>query len=180
LGAIPLPGVTPLPAALLGPAPLLLPGDGLLLRTARLLLLRLLPPLRLLLPVRTTGVLLLLLLLLPGLLGALLLLLLLLLRLLLLPRLLRGRLLLRLSGLLAPLRPLAPLFRNASVLLALGASLLRGWWRRLLPSTLLLFWPALFLVLPLLLRERRDYCPKKQKYCGGSGRSNELHQSYLR
>jgi len=178
-----LPCTMPLPATLLQPSPLLLPRDCLLLRTVRLLLLpgllgtlsllllrplllSLLDPLllwlllqlRLLLP------------LLPGLLGAL--------SLLLLLSLLDPLLLWWLSGLSVPRLRLVLLLLSAclrSLRLSLRVLLLCGRRRALLLPTLLLFRLALFLVLLVVLRVRRDTRPEKQKQGCGTGSSNELH-----
>jgi hypothetical protein len=153
---------------------LLLPSDGLLLCTARLLLLRLLGPLllRALSGLSAAILQLVLLLLFPS---SLLLLRLLLLR---LSGPLWLRLLCGLSGALLPLAVLSALFL-LPLWLSLRALLLCGW-RSSLPPTLLLFRPALFFVLLVLLRVRGDSPPKKQKQHGGTGSSNELHSNGLR
>ena len=148
LSAILLPCTMPLPAALLLPSALLLPRDCLLLRTLRLLLL-------------------------PGLLRTLDLLLL---RPLLLSLLDPLPLWLPLLSLLDPLLlwllllslldPLLLLLSAClrSLRLSLSVLLLCGWRRSLLlPTLLLLFRLALFFILLVALRVRRDNRPEKQK-----------------
>jgi hypothetical protein len=90
---------------------------------------------------------------------------LLLLLLLLIPLLLR-----LLGGSLAPL-----LLRLPLLLLLLGR-----WRRTLLSPTLPCFRLALFFLLPIMLRVRRDNRPEKQKQGSGTGCSNELHGNHLR
>ena len=99
-------------------------------------------------------------------------------------------LLLRLLGTLSPLRLLSllgplRLLSGLCARLLLGACLrllrlhvrallLCGWLRTLLLPALLLLGLALFFVLLVLLRVRRDNRPEKQKQADGTGSSNEL------
>ena len=64
--------------------------------------------------------------------------------------------------------------------LSLRALLLCGWQSTLLLPTLLLFRLALFFVLLVVLRVRRDNRPEKQQQGSGTGSSNELHSNRLR
>jgi hypothetical protein len=140
----------PLPAARLPPSLLLLPRHGLLPRTLRLLLGRL-PTLRLL---RLR----------PLLLSP------------LLPRLLSGLSALRLLRL--PLLLLIARLRRLRT--SLRTLLLGGWRRTLLWPALLPFRPALFFVLVLWLRVRRDNRPEKQKQGRGTDSWRQSHSNRLR
>ena len=55
--------------------------------------------------------------------------------------------------------------------------LLRGWRFPLAPA-LLLFWLALLLIVPVLLRVPRDSGPEKQQQSSGAHSSNELHSIF--